>query len=393
MAISYEMALRKISTLTPIKEQTTLPLNQALNKVLALDIKAKKALPSFNNSAMDGYAIKFSEQEKKLKIAAKVFAGHLQKPILKENECYKITTGAKVPEDADTIVPKENCSEENGFVTINQKVKKGNALRLKGEEIQKEQLLLQKGEILDAAKLALLASQGIWKVNVFKPLKIAIISSGDELKEPWEEASEDEIYNINAINIQMHLKQMGFESDYIGHLKDDLNEAISKIATLKEYDVIISSGGVSVGEADFTKKAFLANGFCELFHGVKIKPGHPIMVGVMDKSLVLALPGNPLAAIVTFLLVGQVALFQKQGAKFTLPLQKVKSAVSLQLKGSRVNTILGNYQEGYFYPYKNNKYGSGMIMPLVKSNFLAIINEGIYEIEKDQEIEGIFLCS
>ncbi len=393
MAISFLEALQKIQTILPTNKIIKLSLNQALGKVLAKDIIAIKNLPSFDNSAMDGYAIKFSEQKNKLKVAAQVLAGHLQEPILKENECYKITTGAKVPSDADTIVPKENCSKKDGFIVINQEVKKGNALRQKGEEVKKGQLLLQKGEILDAAKIALLASQGIWEIEVFKPLKIAIISSGDELKEPWQEAKEDEIYNINAINIQMYLKKMGFESEYIGHLKDNLEEAIATIASLKEYDVIISSGGVSLGEADFTKKAFLANGMKELFHGVRIKPGHPIMLGVMDNTLVIALPGNPLAAIITFLLLGQMALFQKQGAKFTLPLQKVKSAVSLQLKGGRVNTILGNFQNGFFYPYKNNKYGSGMIMPLVKSNFLAIIDEGIYEIKKNQEIEGIFLCS
>ena len=324
------------------------------------------------------------------KADALIHAGDIVEPILRENECYKIMTGAKVPSDVDTIIPYELVQREGAFIRLQADVKKGNAIRLQGEEIQKDDLILKKGERLDYAKIALLASQGIMRVKVYKPLSIAVISGGDELKEPWEEASEDEVYNINAIHFQMLLKRYGFESEYIGKVPDNLEQIEEFLEKIEGFDIIISSGGISMGDADFTKRAFVDKGLKELFHGVRVKPGHPTMFGVMRESFVMAFPGNPLAAIMNLLLLGLPVLFKMQGAKeFEFSTVPLKMGDDLKLKPGRANIVLGTMQKGFFNPYKNNKYGSGMITPLIESNALVVFDEKIEFVKKGEELEAI----
>jgi len=343
---------------------------------------------------MDGYAIKHEDINNRLKVITKIYAGDNQKPILKENECYKIMTGAKVPIDADTVIPKELCSIDKEYITVTKKLHKGNAIRLKGEEQKIGMLLIEEGSILTPAKIALLASQGITNVQVYKKLKIAIVSTGNELKEPWEEASEDEVYNINGINIKMHLKNYGLDANYIGSIPDNLQESIEFISKLKEYDIVISTGGISTGDADFTKEAFIQNGLKELFHGVKVKPGHPTMMGIMDKTFVMAMPGNPLAAILNILLLSLPVIFKIQGAKdIFYETLTIQNGAELKLKPGRVNIVLGNLKNNKFIAYKNNKYGSGMVTPLVESSYIAILGENLSKLELNSEIKIIKINS
>ncbi len=381
---ALDIALNSVSKKTNIE---SIDIENSLNRVVAKDIYCIKDLPTFNNSAMDGYALRHSEIGYKLKVVATVFAGDNKKAILKDKECYKIMTGAKVPSDADTVVPKELCIEEQKYITVTKSLYKGNAIRLKGEEQKKGSLLIERGSILTPAKIALLASQGIATVEVYKKLKIAIVSTGSELKEPWEDANEDEVYNINGINITMHLKAYGIESQYIGSIPDNLKDSIEFISKLKEYDIVITTGGISTGDADFTKEAFIKNGLKELFHGIRIKPGHPTMMGKMDNTFVMAMPGNPLAAILNILLLSLPIIFKIQGAKdIFYESIKVKNGANFNLKPNRVNIVLGNLKNGSFFAYKNNKYGSGMITPLVDSSYIAIFGEDVSKVERDREI-------
>ncbi len=369
-------------------------IEESLGRVVAENIFSIKDLPSYNNSAMDGYAFRYSERENPLRVAAIVYAGDMQEPILKEGECYKIMTGAKVPQDADTVAQREICRVEDDSIELTEDIQKGSAIRLKGEEQQKGSLLIEQGAILDPAKVTLLASQGITKVKVYKRLKIAIVSTGSELKEPWEEASEDEVYNINGINIQMHLKRYGIASDYIGSISDNLEQSIEFISKLKQYDIVITTGGISAGDADFTKKAFMENGLQELFHGVRVKPGHPTMMGIMEKTFVMAMPGNPLAAIVNILLLSLPIIYKMQGAKTQFyEALKVENGSPLKLKPKRVNIVLGNLEDGKFYAYKNNRYGSGMITPLVESRYIALFGENRDFVGENEAIKVIRINS
>jgi len=384
---AFELALENAEIVDGVE---VVNLEESLNRVLSKDIYAKRAIPPYNNSAMDGYGFRYKDRKNNLKIVKTILAGDTTKPILKENECYKIMTGAKVPSDCDTIAPKEICEVKDGTIKIVKDIHQGNAIRLKGEEIKKGEPLLKKGDRLNASKIALIATQGISKIECYRELKIAIISTGSELKEIQESASEDEIYNINGINIKMHLKEFGFEANYLGVLPDSLDKSVEKFKTLINYDIIITTGGVSLGDADFTKEALIKSGFKEIFHGIKVKPGHPTLMGKIDKTFVMALPGNPLAAIIHTILMAIPIILKMQGAKdiFFSP-KEAKISNDLKLKPGRVNIVLGNLKNGTFTPYKNNKYGSGMITPLVESNSIALFGESIDIVVKGSTIKVI----
>ena len=369
-------------------------LEDALNRVLAQDIYALRDLPPYNNSAMDGYGFKHKDINNELKIVKTILAGDIQAPILKENECYKIMTGAKVPKDCDTIAPKEICENKENKIKVIKPIKEGSSIRLQGEEIKKDSLILEKGKTLNASDIALLASQGIREIECFKKLNIAIIATGSELKELHEKALDNEIYNINGINIQMHLKEYGINASYLGVLPDNLEKTVEFFKNNIDYDVIITTGGVSIGDADFTKNALIKNGFKELFHGIKVKPGHPTLMGKIDKTFIMAMPGNPLAAIVHIIIMGLPIIKKMQGAKeLFFATKEAKINCDLKLKPNRVNIVLGDFKDNIFIPYKNNKYGSGMISPLVESNSFALFGEKISDVKKGSTIKVIeFRC-
>ena len=344
-------------------------LERATGKILAQDVVAVKNLPSFDNAAMDGYALKFDDFNEPLSAAATVLAGDEAEIALKKGECVKIMTGAKMPTNADTVVPFEDAVLQDGKLMPQSKVKKFNALRYKGEEVKAGEILLKKGEILTPARVMMLAAQGIYCVCVEREIKIGIFSSGDEVVEPWQNASEEQIYNANGAGIASLLQSFGFASSYAGIIKDDL-ESTTRALRTAEFDVIITSGGASKGEADFMKTALLNLGFSELFDGVNIRPGRPSKVFIKDKKIVFILPGNPMAAfLMSFLLVVPFlkgTQFEKFGAVLN---QDVK------IKSGRQNIVFGSFADGKFNVTDDNKFGSGMIMPLIKSNAILITSE------------------
>ncbi len=391
MSVEFKKALDlALDKAFVIKESQKVALEESLNRVLANNIYAKRDLPPFDNSAMDGYAFKYKDINEALNEVGTILAGDKREYTLKDKECLKIMTGAKVPKDCDTIAQIELTKKENGKVFIDKSIKKYNAIRRKGEELEKGVVLLEKGTLLTPANIALLASQGINEIEVFRKLKIAIIATGSELKELGEKANKDELYNINAINIKLHLKKIGFDSKYLGIIPDNLEQSVEFIKKLNNFDVIITTGGISKGDADFTKKAFLENSMREIFHGVKVKPGHPTMFGIMNTTYIMAMPGNPLAAILNIFTLSLPVLRKLGGVKnYQNNFYKFRLSSDLKLKGDRVNLILGEVKEDKFYPYNNNKYGSGMIIPLVKSNVLAVLEKNSYK--ENDLIDIIFI--
>lgn len=368
-----------------------IPISNALGRVIANDISCVKNLPAFNNSAMDGFAVKFSDAGKTLNINKVIFAGDkgdAVKESLWDNECYKIMTGAKVPRDVDTIIPIENCFDvTDKTVKIPADIKKGANLRLKGEEQKEGNILFKKGEEINSSHITLLASQGLVMVEVYKKISIAILSTGNEIKEPWEEADDEEIYNCNSFALISQLKEKGFDATYCGVVPDSLEKSVEFIKNLKNYDVIITTGGISMGDADFVGEAFLQNGLQTAFHGVNIKPGRPIMMGKMDKTAVICLPGNPLTAMVNIYLFVIPMLNKLQGnssfyheTSFAMNLEEFKT------KSGRVNIVLGKLENGGFKVTRNNKYGSGMITVLYESNSILVTKESTSFINTAQEV-------
>lgn len=363
------------------------PLLDAQDRVLAEAVYAQKALPCFDNSAMDGYALKTSDAGKALHIKTSIFAGDCAQVALEDLECAKIMTGAKVPSGADCVVPFEEVEGGLGNTTqiyAPHTLKCGANIRKRGEEVAQDSLLLEKGVNLNADSLTLLATQGISYVKVFAPLKIGVFAGGDELKEIWEQADSYHIYNSNATMIAAILKSYGFESCYGGILKDNCDSIKAALET--QSDVIFTSGGASRGEADFMREALRKCGAQMVLEGVQIKPGKPIMVAKLDSKFIVALPGNPLAGAVLLRLLIVPFLYQLSGARAYCPqFLSFKSAQNLARK-KRAEALLGFVQEDSVHFVKKGKYGSGEVTPMALGNALVV-----FDASRDSIAEGEML--
>ncbi len=385
-AVKRSLDLAKSTSFTEI-----IPLANAIGRVVSEDVICVKNLPAFNNSAMDGFAIKAKDAGKTLNINKVIYAGdkgEAVKESLWDNECYKIMTGAKVPSDVDTIIPIENCFDvTDKTVRIPENVKEGANLRLKGEEQKEGNILFEKGEIITSSHVTLLASQGLTMIKVFKKISIAVVSTGNELKEPWESSDEEEIYNCNSYALVSLLTENGFDATYSGVIPDSLDASKEFISNMKNYDVIITTGGISMGDADFVGQAFLDNGLQTAFHGVNVKPGRPIMMGKMENTVVMCLPGNPLTAMVNMHLFAVPVLHKLQGSSsFYHDVNFAMNHQDFKTKQGRVNVVLGTCENGGFKVTRNNKYGSGMITALYESNSILVTREEISGIDVGHEV-------
>ena len=364
-------------------------LNEALNEICTKDIIAIKDLPCFDNSALDGYAFNHKNAGKTLKIKGVIYAGEKKEFHLNDDECYKIMTGAIMPKGADTVLKTEDANVKNDVLFLPNEIKKFDGYRLKGEEVTKGKILIKKGEILTPRKIMLLASQGINEVEIYKKPKIALFSSGDELKEPWQKADEYEIYNANASGIEALLKNNGFESKYLGITKDEpsiIKESFENC--FKEFDFVITSGGASAGDKDYMDEILKDFGFKEIFDHVNIKPGRPTKCFIKDEKIVFVLAGNPTAAyLLAFLLV--IPTLKKlinQNNDF-FEISKTKFSGNLKLKSGRINAILGIYDNFCFKVIDDNKFGSGAISPLAKATHLYLSDLDKKELKDGEIIE------
>ena len=365
------------------------PINKALNEICAKDIVAIKDLPCFDNSALDGYAFNHKNAGKTLKIKGIIYAGEKKEFHLNDNECYKIMTGAIMPKGADTVLRTEDANVKNDVLFLPNEIKKFDGYRLKGEEVTKGKILIKKGEVITPRKIMLLASQGINEVEIYKKPKIALFSSGEELKEPWQKADEYEIYNANASGIEALLKNNSFESKYLGIIKDEpltIKESFEKC--FKEFDFVITSGGASAGDKDYMDEILKDFGFKEIFDHVNIKPGRPTKCFIKDEKIVFVLAGNPTAAyLLAFLLV--IPTLKKlinQNNDF-FEISKTKFSGNLKLKSGRINAILGIYDDFCFKVIDDNKFGSGTISPLAKATHLYLSDLDKKELKDGEIIE------
>lgn len=363
-------------------------LDFALNRILAKDIVCKYDIPRFDNSAMDGYALRLGYDSYVIK--DNIFAGNKVKIVLKNNEAFKIMTGAKIPQGTQAVVQKElvKIKDNNLFLdltpTLNQSIK------LKGEDFKKGEILLKKGTLLDAQSIGLLASQGISKISVAKKVKIIIFGSGNEIARLDSKLGESQIYDINSYFLTSILAQFNCSIKYGGILSDDLSsmsKALQK--AIKTYDIIITSGGVSVGDKDYIHKVLENINAKILVDSINIKPGRPVVLSNKDNKFILSLPGNPIGAFLHCMFCIPI-LVQKMSLSKDLCFKEIdainKTEFFVTNKTSHI--ILGNFENGYFSAYNNAKYQGAQIAPLLKSNALAIFNNKDL-IKKDSVIKII----
>lgn len=389
--VDFEVAYEKcLELVVPTQKTEIIYILDSIGRVCSKDIICTKNLPSFNSSAMDGFACKISDAGKSLKIVDTIFAGDKKAfEELKDNECYKIMTGAKVPQCVETIVQIERCKDiTKNSVQVPSNLVQNSNIKFKAEEYKTGDILIKIGEKISSSHIALLASQGITNIEVFCKLQIAVISTGNELVEPWQKAKKDEIYNSNAFALIALLKENSFEASYCGVISDNFEKSVEFLKELQKFDLILTSGGVSMGDADFIASAFLKCGLKVAYHGVNLKPGKAMMIGTLNQSLVVSLPGNPLAALINAYIFLLPMLKKCQGElKYFHDFIVCINQKSFNVKEKRVEAVLGKVENGKFLVTMNNKYGSGMISAIYKSNALMLSNGNNSDIKEDNDIK------
>jgi len=375
MEVTIDEALELIYKHSPKKSTKYLPLEQALGFIMAEDIIASHSLPPYDNSAMDGYAVKISDASKCVQVKDTIFAGDNSDATLKDGCAIKIMTGARIPQGCESVVPREDTKECNDGVILPENLSEGKHIRRAGEDIKIGSTLLTKGQKLQAHQITLLASQGISHIKVYKQIRVAIFASGSELKMHFENVSDSyQLYNTNAPALKARAEELGCKVDFIGTAKDSIEDLKEHLRSALDSDLIITSGGVSVGDADHTKEVFESFGMDTYFDKVRIKPGKPTTFGVIGNTMVLNLPGNPLAASLNFELFGQSILLAMSGAEYKyLNAIDAKIAQEHTLKQGRTTLIPGYYDGSSFLAKKN--VAPGMIRPLADANGYIIVGE------------------
>ena len=390
MATSIDKAIDIIiEKVNSIQKYEIVPIELSLNRVSKEDIFAIYPLPRFNNSAMDGYGVRLDSKDI-LFIVDTVFAGDDKANInINNSQAIKIMTGARVPKDIELIIPKENILEEldNNRIKIDINfLKKNQHIRFIGEDVNINDNILSKGEKIDSSHIALLASQGISHIKVLKQVKISIFATGEELKLHYEKIQPHQIYNSNTPTLLARCKELDCEVDFIGVTKDSLDDIKRTINNSLDSDLIITSGGVSVGDADFTKEAFNSFKFEKYFEKLDIKPGKPTVFGKIDKTYILNLPGNPLAAISIFEIFGRTIINKLSGLKdnylsyIPLPLTK-----ELKQKNGKYSLVPGKIDNLGFTPAE--KRAPGMVSVLRDCNAFILTNNNISNLNKNSIVK------
>lgn len=332
-AISLENALERITNqLKPRTSHLFVPLKEALNNVTASDIRSSIDVPDFRNSSMDGYAIaKGSNQHQTLTVKGTSWAGRPFTETLNPQECIRIFTGAYVPDDCDCVVMQENVTTNGESITIQHAALPNENVRDVGSNVQQGQIIFPKGHRLGPADIGVLASCGLFEIEVYQPLKVGFFSTGDELVGAGHNLNLGQIYDSNRYSLGALLKNMNVEAIDLGILEDDpavIEQALTDAATT--CDVLITSGGVSVGEADFITKTLEKIGRVDLWK-IAVKPGKPFTFGHIKDTVFFGLPGNPVSVMVSMDQIVKPALMKMAG----LP----ASTTNFRIKAIAKNTL------------------------------------------------------
>jgi molybdopterin molybdotransferase len=307
--------------LEPVAETEQIGLHASLGRILAQDILSPANVPNYDNSAMDGYALSAADlHAEQLTVIGSAFAGKLYHGTVASGECVRIMTGAAMPQGTDTVVMQEKVIRNGDKITLTEAPKPHANVRYAGEDLQLGQAVLQAGHLLRPADLGLLASLGIAQINVYRKLKVAFFSTGDELVSVGKPLQTGQVYDSNRYTLFGMLARMGVEIFDLGAIADDralLETTLLEAADIA--DVVITSGGVSVGEADYMKDLLSEHGQV-MFWKIAMKPGRPLAYGKIAKAHYFGLPGNPVAVMVTFYQFVREALLSLMGQADIKPL-------------------------------------------------------------------------
>ena len=398
--INYNQSLDILNEIS-IQSSSTQKLYVAdtLNRVLAKDIIANENSPAFKTSAMDGYAIKYENQTLgKIKIIDNNPAGSIVKSTVQTQTTIKTFTGSLMPEGSDTLIPIENVIVEGDEIIINTPVPKGFAVRDVGENYQKDEVLIKKGTIIGFAHIGVMASLNQVQVEVYTQPKIAIASTGSEILDVGEQQTNDaQIRSSNHLTLEAIAKQHGADVIQMGVVKDD-KDSITQLLqnALLTSDIVVTTGGVSVGDYDYVKDVIKEELQCEvLFQGVNIKPGQHILFAKKDNKFIIGLPGFAYSSTVTFLLYVLPLLFKYKGSNETLNIVDAIIDEPFNKKGNKTTFTACNIsftQGSYHINFEGKKNGSSAILTNMLGDVgLLIQDENDSNLEKGDKVKVILL--
>lgn len=376
----FEQALETmLAAITPITDIESITLATSLGRVLSIDITSPINVPPHNNSAMDGYAFAHASllNQTSLKLVGRSMAGQPYQGICGQGECIRIMTGGKMPDGCDTVEMQENCQVEDDNVKFLVQRKLADHVRYAGEDINKNQLVFSKGRRLSAIDIGVLASLGINELTVFRKLNVALIATGDELKALGDPLGNGDIFESNSYALAGMLKNFNVNVINFGVIADD--ETAIRTAFLQadqQADAVISSGGVSVGDADYTKLVLEQIGEIS-FWKIAMKPGKPFAFGKLPNSVFFGLPGNPVSAMVTADLLAMPALIKLQNCHGVPAIKlKAKTLTDLRKSPGRMDFqrgVLSYDNKGELVVNSTGSQGSGILTSIASANCYIVL--------------------
>ena len=375
----------EVNALDPVLQK----LSQSAGLVLAADVFAIMDIPAFNQSSMDGYAFLFSgwQANNALQIAGEIPAGSKETNAYSEEKAVRIFTGAAVPEGTDTVVMQEKVIVENGMLIIeDEKLKQGGNVRLKGSEIKTGELALAAGAILSPAAIGFLAGIGITQVQVYQKPRVSIIVTGKELQQPGNPLQHGQVYESNSATLTAALHQLHISHVKIFWADDDL--AILKqvlLDALDESDVVLLTGGISVGDYDFVLEAANLCGITQQFHRIKQRPGKPLYFGKKEQQLVFGLPGNPSSVLTCFYEYVTPALQQLSNVAVGLKTLQVPLAKAIEKPAGLTHFLKGFYDGEKAMPLDAQE--SYRLSSFARANCLIKINEAVTHCSEGEIVE------
>lgn len=379
--------------IAPVEETEQVDLASARGRLVSRNVIAPVSLPHFDNSAVDGYAVRYDDLDPAgdtvLKIAGRTMAGQNAVSQLGPREAIRIFTGAPMPAGADTVFMQEDTSEEAQSVRLPKGLKRGSNRRLRGEDIAAGSVAIPAGRVLDAQNIALAAALGLTKLEVRRRIRVAIFSTGNEIVEPGSQLKGADVFDANRALLRQLLQQTGCQVSDLGILRDDLPSLKVALSQAAEgSDLVLTSGGVSTGDADHVRSAVEAIGSL-VFWRIAIKPGRPVAMGVIpgrndNRAAFVGLPGNPVAVFVTFVRVVRPLLLRLAGAvsKPCLALPVITAFDYKKKSGRReyVRVALRARPDGDYDAIKHPQDGAGVITSLSETDGLIELPEDVTEI-------------
>ena len=371
-------------------------ISSSLERVLAQDLHADFDIPGFDRSAMDGYAVMArdtssarSDRPLILEVIADLRAGYRTSKILREGKAVRIMTGAPLPQGADAVVMVEDTEEEEDRVRIFRKVKPGENISFAGEDVKKGELVLKEGSLIRPAEVGMLAALGKENVMVRKKPTVAIISTGDELAKVGDRLEESQIYDSNSFALFSQVMKCGAIPQRLGIVPDKKEELILKIQEGLSFNVLLLSGGVSVGVYDLVKEATEEAGVRILFWKVAVKPGKPTFFGIRDHTLVFGLPGYPVSSMLNFENLVKPTIYAMLGRKEKIIEVEAYLQSSIRSKGRRRNFIRVKLkrEKGEYRALPAPSQKSGVLKSMVWADGFIVVAEEINEIKKGEKVQ------